>query len=657
MLPPPPLSLSAPELNIAPPPEPILRPAVSSTELLYERAMARFYQAVALEESVNVRKRSFSVEADRARRLSIGVDQSNHLEPPLVPRLRKNSLSDTDRRSNLRRRLSGEYGPPVMKNVLFKQNSKETEEHSDVEARPQLIRETEPIATISEELFEKTPSPPPKSREENISDDYTDSTASSIESMNQKFIETEKRHARFMDDHEEMDTYHPPRVTLSPPPNYSATDANQAAEILTKKYPLPDPNFVPKPILKRPSKDEKLISKSERNGLLHLFDRNKTSKSQTPSPTPSDIEPPRIETPELPQNVEPVKKEEVNQAIITPVVIIPKKVDNKNKIISREHSLEENHAMADFYAGIVQEVAVKKIIKRKVPLYLNPEEMKKAEEKLEMEESTENLQRNSPINMYRPSNNQSKSTAESVSVKKEQLNVIEPPKIVTPKEKSKEPRVVTEEEFLARLKSKTNPTANPQSVTAKPIPQPAKEEIPIETETPERGRPTGAVARRPGQSTSRTRSQSGVRTRNGSVVRTKPQAETAPDAPPRPARTVSKTRNRSESKSPSAMKRRQLQPSAAQPRAFAPRMQATERVVLDADLRPTTPEELKEATDIKVKSTISYATDFSLFILACYLYIFKDARLAIPILFLMVYRQIGEAVKDKIPSWMKGKKS
>jgi ribosomal protein L13E len=101
MLPPPPLSLSAPELNIAPPPEPILRPAVSSTELLYERAMARFYQAVALEESENVRKRSFSVEADRARRLSIGVDQSNHLEPPLVPRLRKNSLSDTDRRSNL----------------------------------------------------------------------------------------------------------------------------------------------------------------------------------------------------------------------------------------------------------------------------------------------------------------------------------------------------------------------------------------------------------------------------------------------------------------------------------------------------------------------------------------------------------------------------
>jgi hypothetical protein len=46
MLPPPPLSLSAPELNIGP--EPILRPAVSSTELLYERAMARFYQAVAL---------------------------------------------------------------------------------------------------------------------------------------------------------------------------------------------------------------------------------------------------------------------------------------------------------------------------------------------------------------------------------------------------------------------------------------------------------------------------------------------------------------------------------------------------------------------------------------------------------------------------------
>ena len=71
--PPPPLSQSAPELNIALPEPPMMRFAVSSTELLYERAMARFYKAVEYEET-EARKRSVSMESD-ARRRSFSVDQ------------------------------------------------------------------------------------------------------------------------------------------------------------------------------------------------------------------------------------------------------------------------------------------------------------------------------------------------------------------------------------------------------------------------------------------------------------------------------------------------------------------------------------------------------------------------------------------------------
>jgi titin len=660
MLAPPPLSLSAPELNLPPPPEPIMRPAVSSTELLYERAMARFYQAVAFEESENMRKRSFSVEADRARKRSI--DQPNQLDLPVAPRMRLNSLTETDRRSNLRRRLSGDYTPT--KNTLFKQNSKETEEHhSEVEEKP-VRREPEPI---KEELLETTPSPPPKSREEDISDDYTDSTVSSMESMTQRMLEHEERHARFKDEHDEMDTYHPPRVTMSPPPpTYSAADSKHAAEVLTRKYQLPDPNFVPKPILKRPSVSREDVgspTKPDKHGLLHFFDRSRKSKSPSPAPpspqpVQTNIAPPLVrpetEAPKSPPPVEPPKEN-----IETPA---PKKTASnvKNKaIISREHSLEENHAMADFYAGIVQEVAVKRVIKRKVPLYMNPDEIKKAEEQLEKEESNENLQRNlSPVGRFRQPENRPSVVGRAP--------VLPPPPapVVEKKEETKvsmfnykEPKVVTEEEFMARLKSQGG---GPAASVAKPVlaaVAPKEEEHPkppTPVETPERGRKSGTAVRTAGQSATRNRSQSGVRTRNGSAVRAAPRDPSTEPPQPRPARTVSKTRMRSESKSPSTLKRRQLQP---QQRPIAARPPAIERLAVEPDIRPVTPEELAVAADQKVKSTISYATDLSLFIAACYLYLFKDARLAIPILFLMVYRQIGEAIQEKMPAWMKRKKS
>jgi hypothetical protein len=44
---------------------------------------------------------------------------------------------------------------------------------------------------------------------------------------------------------------------------------------------------------------------------------------------------------------------------------------------------------------------------------------------------------------------------------------------------------------------------------------------------------------------------------------------------------------------------------------------------------------------------VDYATDMALFVVACWLYLFKDERYAIPVLCLMVYRQINEAVTTR----------
>ncbi|KAL1131082.1 hypothetical protein AAG570_012319 [Ranatra chinensis] len=53
------------------------------------------------------------------------------------------------------------------------------------------------------------------------------------------------------------------------------------------------------------------------------------------------------------------------------------------------------------------------------------------------------------------------------------------------------------------------------------------------------------------------------------------------------------------------------------------------------------------------KSSVGFLLDLSLFLVACWLYMFNDERLAIPVLFLMIYRQIHEMIENKMKKWKK----
>lgn len=64
----------------------------------------------------------------------------------------------------------------------------------------------------------------------------------------------------------------------------------------------------------------------------------------------------------------------------------------------------------------------------------------------------------------------------------------------------------------------------------------------------------------------------------------------------------------------------------------------------------------KKPLEVKSKQYMEYLLDFFLFFVACWLYFFKDARLTIPILMLMIYRQVNETLKNfKLP-WQKNQK-
>lgn len=58
--------------------------------------------------------------------------------------------------------------------------------------------------------------------------------------------------------------------------------------------------------------------------------------------------------------------------------------------------------------------------------------------------------------------------------------------------------------------------------------------------------------------------------------------------------------------------------------------------------RPLTP------TERKVQTYCDFLMDLSLFLLACWLYLFKDERLSIPVMCLMIYRQAHEAFQKKV---------
>ncbi|PSN33374.1 hypothetical protein C0J52_23697 [Blattella germanica] len=69
-------------------------------------------------------------------------------------------------------------------------------------------------------------------------------------------------------------------------------------------------------------------------------------------------------------------------------------------------------------------------------------------------------------------------------------------------------------------------------------------------------------------------------------------------------------------------------------------------------LRPITPKlELprEEVAESRMRFYLNYFADLAMFLVACWLYVFKDERYAIPIIILLIYRQLYQAIKRKLP--------
>ncbi|XP_041986274.1 muscle M-line assembly protein unc-89-like [Aricia agestis] len=358
---PPPISLSAPELSsrqvgsFRP-----LRHAVSSTELLHERAMARFYKVAAMRE-----------ERSKVKDSKVIINKENHIP---------NHTNDLNNKTKIE--------TPKPTSVIQKKVPEIFVKTESVESKDSNSQKSSEVKTSNTDIPQKLG---PRWQSMSFDEDYTASTVSTdgdySEEEEEGSLNEDEERANYYADEEE--TYNPRNKV---PTSISATSLEKEQEIETeplKPLPLPDPNFVPKPILKKKGTDiidvklqnsmskntsddrnERLGDKGKKDEKLTLFKKFTKMPVQKP-----------FSLPKLRKKESNKSQENNNQQVDDKKVV-------KENIIKKEDINDEGKTVIDYYGNIVKEYGGQR--KQNTPLYLNTEDLKKVAENQELE-STMNI--------------------------------------------------------------------------------------------------------------------------------------------------------------------------------------------------------------------------------------------------------------------------
>ncbi|XP_002008175.3 titin [Drosophila mojavensis] len=666
---PPPISISAPDLAFLeftnlhttfP-----LRRSVSSTELLYERAMARFYEAVELEQASKSKAKTAKAQEPAA----IAVTA------PTTFRKRLGSMTEAERasferRSELRRQ-SADMVPMGRKwdsrenvNLVDLKNltRANTEQLLNLQARNTDSREqdledydedrTESTADDSEDL-DMDEEHQQQQQGFDLGTDYTESTATSDQDSIEKF-KMQLMARTHSPSPRDLETYHPRNMGAGTFTPYRAPTPEQAAVVLNRPMPLPSPDFVPKPILKRSSNEHvelTLSQPSSPDAQQQELGNGAVSSPSTPAAAPSNLKL------DLAKGIKSFfsrdkrsateKNTEANEEISNPLektnaAVIAAELETKRKIKEEEElrrqeqerlMQEEAHAAVDHYSDLVRQVS--STHKYHTPLYLDRDELKRAAAQAGEDDDDD----------------------DGAAAEHQQRRARSPDQdelLLAPPTVSRERRLsISEREQLVHVRD-----AASRHAMHKAPETPAHEDQRREEE-PEF--PTVLVVPPP-KSKNKKDAEECAESVMSEIV------EARPDARGRtrlvkvkrvikrrvPSRTRSRDVSLSRPQQPLATGGSSLSQEHSSQAALL--LSAADRELLEkaaslALLQSCSEEQAHE----KVRSALSYSTDLVLFLVACYVYLFKDARLVLPILALMIYRQLGEAVRGYIPSWLRRK--
>lgn len=209
----------------------------------------------------------------------------------------------------------------------------------------------------------------------------------------------------------------------------------------------------------------------------------------------------------------------------------------------------------------------------------------------------------------------------------------------------------------ASIETEAKPAPPPPPPVAKEVPKP---EPPPKLETAfipsAYDEPVGRKSRPLRESTAIAKKRNVSSTRSSRSSSTARDAESVPDS----LEAARRARLRSASKSPSTLQRTPTAQAAPPPPVEPPKPPTPTPA---KEPPPKTPEprsrsqsqtrELETPQDDSLKYTLSYLTDVALFGFACWLYLFKNPKWAIPVIALIMYRQIKDAMRDRMPPWVR----
>ncbi|GJQ70967.1 hypothetical protein Trydic_g883 [Trypoxylus dichotomus] len=719
---PPPLSLSAPELGTDPPVMEGLKYSSSSTELLHERAMIRFYEAAKAEELELKRK--------------LEKKDSQERRPSIIPKIQINSLDEDDvileRKVSLRRRYSAGISTPQQ--VLWAQRRHSLRNSGDLteifegklrryplsieERREIMMNRKRSESEEKEEVeFEKVrtrmsqkPSTP-SDKTVNVADlskwdQYEESISESSE--DERIYDQVPEVGKSED--EEDSTYHP-----SMQATIERRIVTEPFEILTKPNKLPDPNFVPKPILKRsagidlPSVPKSPIlfndtgrrskSPSPTSGISKTTERRPsspllkiTTDSRTRSPSlviPESKLGNQVKRGSLPWsaplalaiNEENGNEKEINRKPLPSItaiasvsgvtaagIIIPQ------SILAKKVAEEEAKVVVDHYSDIVRNYSQQKHTRPsnltgtyetdeiELSQSPSPPPMEMYDEETLASPSSSYELRNS--SMYNTENLPSKqmlpTTMSSIH------NTVAAPLLIEQTSRKAYPydTEITSNEHVknynGNIRSRTNSSSSSQRSLS-----------PTKSGRIRRGSPTVLnkdvatfrIGRDPlpREEKESSRSSSQIRTPSKSPGRRKKSSESPRRWLDKQHRSVEtstfsvQTETPTFRKSPSPVEVRRppkMKEIMTQTSACLDNFIADTAAKISAPFKNLSDEQLKEYAEKKVRTTVDYVTDLAMFVVACWLYLFKNELLAIPVLLVMVYRQLQAEISKRIPKWL-----
>ncbi|EDW40441.1 GL25248 [Drosophila persimilis] len=680
---PPPISISAPDLaflefNNLHTTFP-LRRSVSSTELLYERAMARFYEAVELEQAAKSRKAS----QDRI------ASSTQAPVPPANLRKRLGSISEAERvsferRSELRRQsadmvsMGRKWDSRENVNDLSSLSRTHTtgqisgEEQQRIREHEELDEEerTESTAEDSEDMNMEMDEDYPSTGYD-LGSDYTESTASSEQDSIEKFKMELLARTRSPSPRD-LETYHPRNMGAGTFTPYRAPTPEQAAVVLNRPMPLPSPDFVPKPILKRSSNEhvEQPVSPPNSPSLPGNGNGSTATSAVGVAAIPQPSVPNAAPNPstsslkmDLAKGIKSFfsrdkrsateKNTEANEEISNPLektnaAAIAADLEVKRRAKEEEElrrleaerlMQEEAHAAVDHYSDLVREVGSSH--KYHTPLYLDREELKRAAAKAAAEtDEDEGSMSNTEEHRRR------------LASKTNDDMLLAPPVV------SRERRLsISEREQLVHVRDASSNLAYHKSRDKDElVREESEQQTQRQKEEEEPEYPTILVV-------------PPLKTRNKTEAESESvMSETVEARPDARGRTrLVKVKRVIKRRVPSSTRSRDTSLNRPPPPATGSLALAVERTSQTALVLSSAERDLlerasalavlqsEEHTHEKVRSALSYCTDLVLFLVACYVYLFKDARLVLPILGLIIYRQLGEAVRGYIPTWLRRK--